>query len=203
MRNSTEIYAGHPLFKELRNGLFWHRTGPKEYRQIQTDGVISPNNGRVDRWGKPYTCQQLGGVSMFDFTTESEDKVLWEAFKWQQFLGDFTPVTVLLGVRRDRLTGKLIPYPDNKDGTTGNVIPWVETCHCGSISISAITSYLLICPVDYRRFKKFAALDEVTLTSIEQEFEPIVTTERKRLDDVHAAQLGTLRRVQQANRHQR
>src|SRR5439155_11009438 len=163
MCNSTEIYAGHPLFKELRNGLFWHRTSPKEYRQIQTDGMISPNDGRIDRWGKPYACQELGGVSMFDFTTEAEDKVLWEAFKWQQFLGEFDPVTILLGMEDRRLPGKLIRYPQNKEGTTGNVIPWVEVCHFGPIPVSAVISYLLVCAVDYTQFRKVDALDERTL----------------------------------------
>jgi len=141
MNNSTEIHADHPLFRELRNGLLWHRTSADEYRHIRVDGAITPNDGRIDRWGKPYACQQLGGISLFDFSTESEERVLWEAIKWQQFLGDSDPVTILLGLDRDKLTGRLIPYPQNKEGTTGNVIPWVEVCHCGPIPASMVISY--------------------------------------------------------------
>jgi hypothetical protein len=133
MNNFTEMDAEHPLFKELRNGLLWHRTSPDDYRQIRIDAAIKANDGRINRWGQKYACQQLDAVSLFDFTTEPEEKVLFEADKWHSFLGEFDPVTVLLGMDRDKLTGKLIPYPQNKEGTTGNVIPWVEVCHCGPI----------------------------------------------------------------------
>lgn len=193
MSNSTEIYADHPLFREIRNGLLWHRTSADEYRHIWSDGAITPNDGRIDRWGKPYACQQLGGISLFDFSTEPEEKVLWEAFKWQQFLGDCDPVTILLGLDREKLTGRLIPYPQNKEGTTGNVIPWVEVCHCGSISVSAVTSYLLVCPIDYCQFKKASALDEMALNEVEREFQPLVSAERNRLKALHAAQLASFR----------
>jgi hypothetical protein len=178
MSGSTEIQAGHPLFEEVRNGLLWHRT--EDCREIQSDGLIKPNDGRIDRWGKPYACQELGGISLFDFTTEPEERVLGEAFKWQQFLGDVDPVTVLLGIERSKLPSKLIRYPESKQGTTGNVIPWVEVCHCGPISTSAIVSYLLVCPVDYRRFKKIESLTEQMLSRVEAEFSPIVRAERER-----------------------
>ncbi|OLC27523.1 MAG: hypothetical protein DME69_08725 [Verrucomicrobia bacterium] len=180
MSASAEIQTGHPLFKELRNGMLWHSTGAQHYRRIWTDRVIKPNDGRIDRWGKPYACQQLGAVSLFDFTTEPEYKVLDEAFKWQQFLGDYEPVTLLLGIERKKLQGKLIPYPENKEGTAGPVIPWVEVCHCGPIPASAIVTYLLVCPTDYRCFKKFQSLNEEKLSLVEKEFGPIVETERKR-----------------------
>jgi hypothetical protein len=180
MSISAEIEAGQPLFKELRNGMLWHSTSAEHYRRIRTDGLIKPNDGRIDRWGKPYACQQLDAVSLFDFTTEPEDKVLGESFKWQQFLGDFDPVTVVLGIERSKLSGKLIPYPESKQGTTGNVIPWVEVCHCGPIPTSAIVSYLLVCPVDYRQFKKTESLTEQMLSRVEAEFGPIVGAERER-----------------------
>jgi hypothetical protein len=180
MSTSTEIEAGHPLFTELRNGLLWHRTSIEDYRRIEVDGIIKPNDGRVDRWGKRYACQQLRAVSLFDFTTEPEGKVLDEAIKWQQFLGEYDPVTVLLGIEKKKLSGRLIPYPQNKEGTTGPVIPWVEVCHCGPIPASAIVSYLLICPTDYRRFKKTETLTEQLLSRTEAEFWPIVRAERQR-----------------------
>jgi hypothetical protein len=195
MNSFTEMHAEHPLFKELRNGLLWHRTSPDDFRQIRIDGVIKPNDGRINRWGQRYACQELGGISLFDFTTAPEADVLWEAIKWQQFLGDFDPVTVLLGMDRDKLTGKLIPYPDNKEGTTGNVIPCVEVCHCGPIPMSAVGSYLLVCPVDYSRFEKVATLDEATLSATQREFDPIVKAERDRLGALHAKQMSALRQT--------
>ena len=191
--DSTEITPGHPVFTELRNGLLWHRTSAEYYRRIESEGLIKPNDGRIDRWGKPYACQQLGGISLFDFTTEPEDKILYEAIKWQQFLGDVGSVTVLLGMQTNKLSGKLIRYPQSKEGTTGNVIPWVEVCHCGPIPISAIVSYLLVCAVDYRRFRKIESLDEETLSLIENEFGEIVRAERERQDALFSKRLAMLR----------
>jgi hypothetical protein len=186
MSSLTEIYAGHPLFRELRNGLLWHRTSPTDYRQIQVDGVIMPNNGRVKRWSAPpYACQQLGAISLFDFTTYPEEEVLEEAIRWQQFLGDFDPVTVLLGIEPSKVTGKLIPYPLNKERTTGYVIRYVELCHCGPIPTTAVISYLLVCPIDYSRFMKLDTLDEATLSRIEKEFDAVARLERQRVDALH------------------
>jgi hypothetical protein len=201
MRYSTDIHAGHPLFEELRNGLLWHRTSPEDYRRIKADGMIKPNDGRIDRWQQRYACQQLGAVSLFDFTTESEEDVLCEAIKWQQFLGDFEPVTILLGIEKGKTTGKLIPYPENKQDTTGNVIPCVEVCHCGPIPTSVIVSYLLVNPIDYRCFKKFSTLDEELLSRVENEFSPMVRTERERQAAAHAEMLRRFR--EQVLRHRK
>jgi len=167
MSDATEIYAGHPLWRELRNGLLWHRTSTTDYRQIRADGLIKPNDGRVDRWGGKYACQQLGGVSLFDFTSQPEDLIFGEVHKWSPFLSHSGPVTVLLGLEKSKLPGRLTPYPENKEGTTGNVIPYVEVCHCGAIPISAAISYLLVCAVDYRGFKKLDSLNEQSLAKAE------------------------------------
>jgi len=185
MSDGRTIHSGHPLWKELRNGLLWHRTSITDYQQIKADGFIQPNDGRADRWGGQYACQQLGGISLFDFTSQSEKRVLGEARKWQQFLGDARPVTVLLGLERGKLSGRLIPYPDSKQGTTGNVIPWVEVCHCGLIPVSAIVSFLLICAVDYRHFRKFEELDDDKLTSAELDFIKMVQGENQRQAKLH------------------
>lgn len=134
----------HPLFLELCNGLLWHRTSAECLRKIRQDGFIKPGGDGVDRWGQ-YVCLQLNGVSLFDFTSEGEEKVLREFVKWRQFLGDKSPVTVYLGMKPESLNDSLVRYPENKNRTTtGNIIPWVEVCHCGSIPTSAIVSYLLI-----------------------------------------------------------
>jgi hypothetical protein len=169
MSEGKEINSDHPLWRELRNGLLWHRTSATDYRQIRAEGFIKPNDGRVNRWGGPYACQQLGGVSLFDFSSQPEDLIFGEVHKWRPFLGNAGPVTVFLGLEKGRLPGKLSPYPENKEGTTGNVIPWVEVCHCGAIPISAATSYLLVCAVDYRGFRKFGVLDEQSMLKAEAE----------------------------------
>lgn len=189
MCDSREIKAGHPLLPTLRNGLLWHRTSTNEYRQIRADGFILPNNGRVNRWGGQYACQQLGGISLFDFTTHPEPVILGEAMKWQQFLGDAGPVTVVLGVDKNRLPNQVIPYPANMEGTTGNVIPWVEVCHCGPISISAVVSYLVVCSFDYKQFSVHQELNEQILISLESEYGKIIKIAREQ-GSKHMAQMN-------------
>ena len=149
MIDSREIYSAHPLFRELRNGLLWHCTSPEEYFQIRTCGFIKPNKSPDGKYGRlPSACQALDGVSLFDFTSESEARVLDTPHKWQQFLGCAEPLTVILGLKRDRLHGRLVTYPENRDITRSlrcsDPIPCVEVCHCGQIPISAITCYLIV-----------------------------------------------------------
>ena len=172
MIDSTEIVQGHPLFGELRNSsLLWHCTSPEEFMQMRADGFIKPNEGHVQKWGpRRYACQELGGISLFDFATESEGRVLESAHKWQQFLGCARPVTIALGIDRCRLSGQLTAYPKNLEGTTGNVIPWVEVCHGGNIVLPSITSYILICAADYSRFYKHRVLDESAIVQAQEEF---------------------------------
>jgi hypothetical protein len=206
MSDLTEIQAGHPLFRELRNGLLWHCTSVGEFREIRASGSIVPNDGRVNKWDKPYACQELGGISLFDLTTEEETEVLREANKWQQFFGCARPVTVVLGLDRSRLSGRLVPYPQNKEGTTGNVIPCVEVCHCGPIGMSSIVSHLLVCAIDYSRFRKHEDLSEEALTHAEREFGEVVRREGERRAQ-QAAKLHALaespafkKRLEQARR---
>lgn len=194
MNDSRDLNADHPLWLELRNGLLWHRTSPAEYRQILAEGFIKPNDGRINRWGGKYACQQLGGISLFDFTTQSESLVLGEYIKWRQFLGDARPVTVLMGFDRNKLPGRLIPYPENKNGTTGNVIPYVEICHCGSIPVAAIVAHLLICSGDYGLFRKVGVLDDQTLAEAEAAFAPIVSQQNRQ----HAAMVEKMNAILQS-----
>jgi len=168
MNDTSEIHSEHPLFRELRNGLLWHCTSPEEYLQIQTCGFIKPNRNPVGTYGKqPSACQALDGVPLFDFTTESETRVLDTHHKWQQFLGCARPLTVILGLNRSRLLGRIVSYPELRDTTSSlkcsGPIPWVEVCHCGEIPISAIDCYLLVCAANYCRFKKLETLDEADL----------------------------------------
>src|SRR5208282_2398265 len=119
MSDAREIHSAHPLFRELRNGLLWHCTSPEELLQIRTCGFIKPNERPDGKYGRLRSaCQALDGVSLFDFTTESEARVLDTPHKWQQFLGCAKPLTVILGLKRDRLPGKLVPYPENRDITS-------------------------------------------------------------------------------------
>lgn len=174
----STLYEGHRLFGHLRTGL-WHCTSPAEYRQIRAEGAIKPNDGRVKKWGDcKYACQELGAVSLFDFGTHPEVKVLNQQMKWIDFLRLTGPFTVIIGLDRARTPGKLIPYPENKKGTSGTVIPWVEVCHCGPIPLSAATKYLLVCQTDLSVFQVIEGeLTEARLGEAESEFQQRITSQ--------------------------
>lgn len=179
------LHSGHPLFRELRNGLLWHCTCRENFIQIRTDGFIKFNQGRA-KWG-PYACQELGGVSLFDFTTQPEDRVIESLHKWQQFLGCGKTVTIVIGLERKLLPGALTSYPDNCKDTTGNVIPWVEVCHQGNIPVSAIATYLLVCAVDFS-FYKHKTLNERILDKVQTEFAGVAQKNSEHIAKISSVQ---------------
>ena len=116
MRDMDWLTASHPLFLELRKNLLWHCTSVNEFKQIQRDAYIKPNDGSARKWGHRLTaCQQFDAVSLFDFATEPADKVLSACPQWHQFLSCDTPLTIILGIEPSRITGRLVRYPENKD----------------------------------------------------------------------------------------
>ncbi len=185
----TEIDAQHPLFRLLRKGL-WHCTSPSEYRQIYKDGFIKPNDGRLQKWGpEKYACQELGGISLFDFESHIEKDIWSQAAKWKQFLGCAKPVTIMIGLDKGKFTGKCVNYPEIEEGTTGNFIPFVEVCHCGPIPTIAISSCVLVFPYDYSRYYFESKLNDSRLSEIEAEFQAaaqeIESKQKAELSGVH------------------
>lgn len=191
MHDFSELNADHALFKELRNGLLWHCTCPKRFHQIRADGFIKPNDGRMKNLGtRPQACQQFGAISLFDFTTEAEARILQVADKWHSFLGYASPLTVIIGMPEQQLPGKLVRYPENRDRTPDAIgpIPWVEVCHCGSIPVPAIAKYVLVYSGDYSQFRVFEhdKLDESVLLRSQKEFEELARV--KHLESAEAAE---------------
>src|SRR5256885_7979807 len=97
--------ATDPIFHELRNGLLWHCTSPEEFTQIRKDGLIRFNDCRDLKYGE-YACHELGGVSLFDFTSETVQRVIESSNRWEQFLGCARPVTLMLGLDSSLLPGR-------------------------------------------------------------------------------------------------
>jgi hypothetical protein len=164
-----------PIFPDLRNGMLWHCTSLGAFRLIRADGFIRPTQGRRSRWGnRPYACQTLGAICLFDFTTESEERIMESSDRWRQFLSEHSPLTVLLGLSRCRLPGRLVPYPENRDITpkdSSGPIPWVEVCHCGPIPLSACALHVFVSAHDDSRFTVVECLDEENLLRVEAEIE--------------------------------
>src|SRR2546423_7625682 len=95
-----DISSKDPLLLQLRRGgLLWHCTSVGAFREILGDTAITPNEGRISKWGpKPSACQALGGISLFDFTNPTESQVLETALHWRPFLAGAPPVTVVVGL---------------------------------------------------------------------------------------------------------
>ena len=77
-----------------------------------------------------------------------------------------------------------MPYPVNKVNTTGAVIPYVETCHCGPIPTTAVTKCLLVCSADCSHFYILRNLADPRLSDVEAEFQKVIpagTEERARM----------------------
>lgn len=172
-----EFALTDPLFNVLRSRVLWHSTSLSNYRSIIAEGVIRPTSGTTSRWGnRPYACQVLGAVCLFDFATPTEDLVLEISDRWSGFLGSVDPVTVLIGLTPGRLPGRLIRYPENRDITPEDScgpIPQVEVCHVGEIPIAASETHLLICSEDHRRFWQAREVSHSLLSEIVPECERV------------------------------
>jgi hypothetical protein len=184
MHDLVHLTASHPLFRELRKSFLWHCTSVSEFEQIRRDAFIKPNDGRVQKWGSRLpACQQFDAISLFDFASQSEEKVLSAASRWHQFLACDTPLTIVLGVDRSRVTGKLVAYPENKDRQQSadalGPIPWVEVCHCGPIPMAAVSKYVVIFSGDYSLFRVHKDLTTDILANIQSELEPRLMAERQ------------------------
>ncbi len=149
----SEAVMNKNLLTELMKDTLWHCTSKSAFGQILADGVIQVNDGRVKKWGnRPHACQFLGAVCLFDFHTPTHQQVRDTIDRWQDFIFCSPPVTVVIGLTRYRLPGRLIRYPATRDLTsleaTGcgivGPIPHVEVCHPGSIPTNMISHVILV-----------------------------------------------------------
>lgn len=183
MGGPYHLEASDALFLELRNAMLWHVTSPEALRAIRSDGFIRPlSPGDRNRWNgdRPYACQTLGAVCLFDFTSYSVQQVLSSVDRWGGFLVSCTPVTVAIGMNLNALPGRIVRYPENRDTTpkdSGGPIPWVEVCHVGLIPASAIAAYLLVCSVEHTRFERFSeTMTQKELDKVTRAFDVIATS---------------------------
>lgn len=185
---SIEISQSDQLFKILRTDLLWHCTSPDAYRSILRGGAILPAQGSKSRWGnRPYACQTLGAVCLFDFFAPAEEKVLKTINRWSQFIVSSSPVTVIVGVSPDRLPGRLVRHPENRDTTSDDSsvpIPYVEVCHVGAIPVSAFETHLLVCSEHHRRFRVLLELTESVIEEVYSEYGEVV----RKADEIRVEQ---------------
>jgi len=130
----------------------------------------------------------LGGISLFDFSTDPIDRIFEHLDRWHQFLGCASPTTVVLGMPKSRLQGELVPYPKNRDLTPTALgpIPFVEVCHIGAIPTSAIASCLIVSARNYSRFQKLECgkLDGISFKDLLAKFESSGELQNSDVSDV-------------------
>jgi len=143
-----------PLFNELRKG-YIHVTSIKSYTKIIADRYIRPNYNNY-----PFTfpqtvnsiCYLLEGISLFDF--EQPNRILFENVTIDHFSKFFTihkPITIILQLNKNNLKDKIIPNEVLKDKDK-TVIPNVEVCYKGKISVNHIEKCIMVCGYDKNIF---------------------------------------------------
>ena len=123
-------------------------------KNIFNTGAILPNDGTF-----PDTYPQSKGsfarihnlVSLFDFEKQTEDECLIQVHDWYRFFFDHKPVTIVILLDREILSGNLITNEKAVEITKGTFdpifIPNVEAFYPQPVPCKAFIGYLIICGV--------------------------------------------------------
>ncbi len=155
------------LWSVLSGGL-WHATGKKQLNSIFETQCISIVAGRYNN----SFCKSLGSVSLFDFGPSATDKS--GQFKnWYGWFGKEQGSRVVVWLRIDRQLAErnLLDAEEARlrwrKAPTTMIIPGVEACHRGNVSLTSIVDCLLIDGVDLENFKVIEVSGE-TVAEIEK-----------------------------------
>ena len=133
-----------PLWAAI-DGKLWHATGPAELAGIIADGEIRVFRNRyTDSLAKAHDA-----VSLMDFGPNATDKD--QFCNWVGWMGDQqkSRVAVWLEINRTAVAASLYDAGATlglwRDAQLkGQLIPGIEACHRGPISVTAIVSVILI-----------------------------------------------------------
>ncbi|MBI5773708.1 MAG: hypothetical protein HZA89_08195 [Verrucomicrobia bacterium] len=186
------LNENHPLFLHLKEGIL-HCTSARHYWMIEKAGAVMVNNGQFPTWGRS-CCQEVGGVSVFDFETATREEIFENDSpeKWCSILRWHSPVNVVIKFDRNKLPGPWMRYPEMLKGTRGNVIPNVEVCHLAPIPILAAVSFVLICPADFDRFYVEEKLTRKRLAEIRKEFAAVCEASENASQRAHESLMNDL-----------
>ncbi len=144
------------LWPLLRPGL-WHSTPAGRYGAILGDGEIKPDGGPNGNVYRGSFAVSINAVSLFDFENASEDDGLGiYTTRWSTHLRlPDTPVTVWIGLHRDRLPGRLILADEGSNLAHGkwNWYPRVEACHVGLVPACAFAGVLAVSTAKPHQFE--------------------------------------------------
>ncbi len=149
------------LWSVLKTGL-WHSTHPVRYRAILDGGEIRPDGGQNGNVYQGSYAASIGAVSLFDFEKASEEDGLGiYTTRWSTHLrSPDTPVTVWIGLHRDRLPGRLVPADEVRERATANKLnyyPRVEACHVGGVPTYAFAAVLAVSSANPCQFETLAS----------------------------------------------
>lgn len=138
----------YPLMPLLRRGVF-HRTNIEGYKGIRKSGKILPNKGNLPfsyPQSKTYYGFSKGYICLFDFESALEEDYRGNHHIWAKFFSDGKPVTIVLGLSRQKLADKLIPNstrPKSSEIGYKPAIAFVEAWYPEAIPTSFIDGYII------------------------------------------------------------
>jgi hypothetical protein len=134
------------LWSLLRgHGYLWHRTSLAALSGILTDQEIIPNTGQFPTTtgqSEVGYARRMGGVSLFDFDTASEQDFLDHRY-------DYCRGDVLIRIRRAALDSAKLLSPSrlrtlpDEIRVGGIYVPYIEALHIGPIPETAFDSFVL------------------------------------------------------------
>ncbi len=156
------------LMRVLRRDRLWHRTGLEALLGIIKIGAIRPNDGSFPST-YPQSLNSYGrdikAVSLFDFASASVTQIKDQEDKWRQFLSDQGLITIIIGINRSTIAGRLVPNGDAwMTLGTRNWIPHVEAWCRDEIPTTAFERYVVVSrglPNGYKVLRGQEALDGV------------------------------------------
>jgi hypothetical protein len=101
--------------------------------------------------GSGYVSERILGWS------QSEEQVLLEYHKWVGFFYRHKPVTVLIGLDREKLEPKLLPNETARQTVGFGIprMPHIEVWYPGPLPFSWATSCMLVYPTEPIEYKLF------------------------------------------------
>ncbi len=143
------------LWPSLRPGL-WHSTRPARFCAILADGEIRPDGGPNGNVYRGSYAASIEAVSLFNFEKAREDDALGTYRTWVSHLCvQETPVTLWIGLHRDRLPGRPILAAEGYQLAlgSGKWYPRVEACHVGPVPACAFAGVLAVSTAKPHQFE--------------------------------------------------
>lgn len=163
--------------------MLWHRISLEGFYNILMCGEIHANlnNRYKPTYPQSNTClaRKLKAISLFDFDSESVEKIIEQEGNWVHFLKDFNPITIVMGFKKAILPQHSLKFQSSLDRNEQievdvdgmeyypTRIPAVEAYCITPINTKSISEIIAVKYGSGFIFKKIPFNDD-TLTSLER-----------------------------------